>query len=180
MCCEQDLRCGPLRRRKRLTLATSLSVALAFGHGMMPVARADFVNFETPQVHPIDLSPDGTKLAVCNTADNRVEIFQVAAGTIYPVASIPTGLDPVSVRFRSTDEVWVVSEISASVSVISLSSRVVRATLPTLAEPADVVFAGSPQHAYVSCSVADTIRVFDPNNLSQAPVDVPAQAERPR
>lgn len=26
-----------------------------------------FVSFETPHVHPIDIGPDGTKLAVCNT-----------------------------------------------------------------------------------------------------------------
>src|SRR5712671_6077344 len=127
MCCEQDLRCVPLRRRKRLNLATSLIVALAFGHGMMPAGRADFVNFETAQVHPIDLSPDGTKLAVCNTPDNRVEIFHVSAGAMYPIASIPTGLDPVSVRFRSADEVWVVNQISDSVSIVNLTSQVVRA-----------------------------------------------------
>ena len=143
-------------------------------------ARATFVNFETPQVHPIDLGPDGRTLAVCNTADNRVEIFDVGSGTPSVVASIPAGLEPVSVRFRSTNELWVVNQLSDSVSVINLTAQVVRATLRTTDEPADVVFAGAPSRAYVSCSRANTIQVFDPANLGQAPVDIPIEAENPR
>jgi 6-phosphogluconolactonase (cycloisomerase 2 family) len=38
--------------------------------------EAAFVNFETPHVHPIALNPDNELLAVCNTADYSVEVFQ--------------------------------------------------------------------------------------------------------
>ena len=42
-------------------------------------ARADFVAFESGQVRPLALSPDGTRLFAVNTPDNRLEIFDVAA-----------------------------------------------------------------------------------------------------
>lgn len=157
-----------------------LAAGLLTGIWSSPASKADFVNFETPQVHPIDLSPDGTQLAVCNTADNRIELFDVTSGLPSLIVSIPVGLEPVSVRFRSTNEVWVVNQVSDSVSVINLTSQVVRATLPTRDEPADVVFAGSPQRAYVSCARANIVHVFDPTNLIQPPVDVPIEGESPR
>ena len=65
-----------------------------------------FVNFETPTVHPMALSPDGSTLAICNLADNRVEIFDVSGGYPEPVGDVPVGLDPVTVRFRNDGELW--------------------------------------------------------------------------
>jgi hypothetical protein len=38
-------------------------------------AHAAFTTFETGQVRPLALSPDGTKLFATNTPDNRLEIF---------------------------------------------------------------------------------------------------------
>lgn len=38
---------------------------------------AAFVNFETPHMHPIALSPDNELLAVCNTADYSIEVFHI-------------------------------------------------------------------------------------------------------
>ena len=43
-------------------------------------ARAAFVTFESGQVRPLALSPDGTRLFAVNTPDNRLEIFDVTAG----------------------------------------------------------------------------------------------------
>src|SRR6266545_5607936 len=68
-----------------------------------------FVNFETPPVHPIALSPDGGRLAVCNLPAARLEVFDAHSGAPVDVGSVPVGLDPVSVRFRTTNEVWVVN-----------------------------------------------------------------------
>ena len=77
---------------------------LATGHSLL--AQGDFVNFETPPVHPLDLSPDHTRLAVANGPDGRVEIFTLSAtGVPTPEVSIPTGIDPVSVRWRTTNEI---------------------------------------------------------------------------
>src|SRR5690606_7719370 len=56
------------------------------------------------------------------------------------------------VGVRSASEVWVVNHLSDSVSIVDVASqpaRVVR-TLLVGDEPRDIVFAGSPQRAFVS------------------------------
>src|SRR6185436_5176659 len=132
--------------RSRLLSVLTAAALLA------PAAAAQtFVNFETPHVHPLDLTPDGSRLLAVNTPDDRLEIFDVSGPAVTLVGAVPVGLDPVSVRARSNGEVWVVNQISDSVSVIDLATLRVRATLDTDDEPCDVVFAGSPQRAFVSC-----------------------------
>ncbi len=143
-------------------------------------AQSSFVNWETPQVHPLDLSPNGQRLAAVNTADGTVEFFDVTGAHVALVASVPVGVDPVSVRWRTDLEAWVVNHVSDSVSVVNFASLNVVATIATDDEPADVVFAGSPQRAYVSCSQANTIQVFDPASLTSAPVVIPIVGEEPR
>jgi YVTN family beta-propeller protein len=107
-------------------------------------------------------------------------VFDVTTGTPVPMGSVFTGLDPVSARFRTTTEVWVVNHVSDSVSVVDLPTMRVRATLATRDEPCDVVFAGSPVRAFVSCSQADAVMAFDPTNLAAPPLVVPIDAEDPR
>src|SRR5438270_5383524 len=94
-----------------------------------------FINFETAPVHPIALSPDHNRLAVCNLADGKLECFDVSSGHLVPLGSAPVGMDPVSVRFRSANEVWVVNQISDSISVVDWPTLRVVATLDTLAMP---------------------------------------------
>ncbi|MBX7256083.1 MAG: hypothetical protein K1Y02_06950 [Candidatus Hydrogenedentes bacterium] len=144
------------------------------------LAQNGFVNFETSQVHPIDLSPDRTTLAVCNTADARIELFDVSTGTPNSIGSVSVGVDPVTVRFRSNSEAWVVNHISDSVSIVDITAKHVTKTLQTKDEPCDVVFAGSPEMAFVSCSQVNTIQRFDPANLATPPTDIAIQAEDPR
>src|SRR4051794_24995797 len=122
-----------------------------------------FVNFETAPVHPIAISPDGQTLAVCNLPDGRLELFDISSGSPVPIGSVPVGIDPTSVRFRSDVEAWVVNQISDSVSIVDIATLRVTATLDTLDTPADVVFAGTPLRAYVSCALPNRIQVFDPN-----------------
>ncbi|MBL8861224.1 MAG: hypothetical protein JNK02_04350 [Planctomycetes bacterium] len=143
-------------------------------------AQSSFVNWEHPHVHPLHLSPDGTRLAAANTADGTVELFDVSGPSVAHVAVVAVGVDPVSVRWRTNGELWVVNHVSDSVSVIDVAALNVIATLGTDDEPADVVFAGSPQRAYVSCSQANTIQVFDPANLQAPPVVIPIVGEEPR
>lgn len=138
------------------------------------------VNYETPHVHPIDLTPDARTLLAVNTAGHALEVFDVQEGSPVPVASIPVGIDPVSVRARSNTEAWVVNHLSDSVSIVDLTQRVVVATLQTRNEPADVVFAGSPIRAFVSCSEANLIQVFDPTHLDQLPHHIAIGGEDPR
>ena len=162
---------SPFSRAAQLTLAAALAAV---------APAAAFVNFETPHVHPLDLSPDRTMLAAVNTAAHTLELFDVSTGLARRIGSLPVGLDPISVRFRTDGEAWVVNRISDSVSVVDVAARRVRATLATDDEPADVVFAGDPQRAFVSCSQTDTVLVFDPGNPNKRPRVVKIGAEKPR
>src|SRR6266850_980510 len=146
---------------------------------IVPTGPPNFVNWETAPVHPVSLSPDGNRLAVCNLPDNRLELFDVGGGIPVSIGSVPVGLDPVSARWRTSNEVWVVNYISDSVSVVDPSARRVIATLNTLDTPADVVFAGSPQRAFVSCSMPNTIQVFDPATRAVT-TQVLIDGERPK
>src|SRR5262245_28587151 len=74
-----------------------------------------FVTFESGQVRPIAKSPNGARLFVCNTPDNRLEIFDIDAGTLTHVSSVPVGLEPVAVAARTNTEIWVVNHLSDSV-----------------------------------------------------------------
>lgn len=125
------------------------------------VSTNSFFNWETPPIHPVALSPDGTRLVVCNLPDNRLEVFSVTNGIPVALGSVAVGLDPCSARFRTSDEVWVANFISDSVSIVSLSGMRVVATLSVSNEPSDIVFAGSPQRAFVTCAQPGLVQVFN-------------------
>ena len=143
-----------------------------------------FVNWEDPHVHPMDMTPNGQLLLVVNTPDNRLEVFSILSGVPMHHRSIPVGVDPVSVRARSNTEAWVVNHISDTVSIVSLISGSVVRTLKTRDEPCDVVFAGgigpAATRAFVSCSQANTVQVFDLSDLGAAPTNIPIVGEDPR
>ncbi len=128
------------------------------------ISSNSFINFETAPVHPVGLSPDGRMLAVCNLADGRVELLNCEGETVVWVGSVPVGIDPVSVRFRNTNELWVVNQISDSVNIIDMAKRAVVALLDTEDAPSDVVFAGG--QAFVSCAGANRVMVFDGESRS--------------
>src|SRR5437867_12146873 len=81
------------------------------------LGQGSFVNWENPHVHPLDKTPDGTRLLAVNLADNRLEVFDISTGTPRHTGMVPVGLDPVSVRARTNTEIWVVNHISDSVSL---------------------------------------------------------------
>ena len=132
----------------------------------VPPTSGSFVNFETPHVYPIDISPDGATLAACNTPDGRVEIYDInqTTGQLTHIDSVSVGYDPVSVRFRTNGELWAVNHISDSISVVDVATGIVTATIDTDDEPADVVFyqdsGNSDPLAAVSCSRPDLIQIF--------------------
>ena len=104
-----------------------------------------FIAFESGPVRPLVMSPDGSKLFITNIPDNRLEVFSISGGALTHTDSIPVGMEPVAVAARTNNEIWVVNQLSDSVSVIDLNAtppQVVR-TLLVGDEPRDIVFAGT-------------------------------------
>ncbi|MFM2164298.1 MAG: hypothetical protein RL325_735 [Planctomycetota bacterium] len=159
--------------------ALSAGVALLLSS---PAGAQSFVHFESPHVHPIELTPDGSRVVAVNTVDARLEVFEVLGVAPYlrHAGSVAVGIEPVSVRARSNSEVWVVNHISDSISVVDLGSMSVAATVLTGDEPCDVVFAGKLGRAFVTCSQVNRVEVYNPANLAAAPVVVPIAGEDPR
>lgn len=127
-----------------------------------------FLHFEARQVHPIAITPDGTRLVALNSPDGRLSVFNVTnSANPEPVliAEIPVGVEPVSVRMRDNDEAWVVNEVSDSISIVSLSRGVVIDTLRASDEPADVVFANGK--AFVTCARSNAVKVFDASSRAE-------------
>jgi DNA-binding beta-propeller fold protein YncE len=133
----------------------------------------EFTLFETGQVRPLALSPDGQHLYALNTPDNRLEIFQISGSASQPlshVASVQVGLEPVAVAARPSGEVWVVNHLSDSVSVVDASRPSharVACTLPVGDEPRDVVFAGAGRgRAFITTAHRGQNNPQDPQPLT--------------
>jgi DNA-binding beta-propeller fold protein YncE len=112
----------------------------------LPASGNAYTLFESLQVRPLAISPNGKLLFAVNTPDNRLEIFRINNGSLTPVGSISVGLEPVAVAARTNDEVWVVNHVSDSISIVKLDSAFVATVTRTLLvgdEPRDIVFAGS-------------------------------------
>ena len=60
---------------RHIGLACSFAVVVA----LATAASASFVEFESGQVRPLAMSPDGGHLFAVNTPDNRLEIFTSTA-----------------------------------------------------------------------------------------------------
>jgi len=145
---------------------------------VLPVSAFADKQWESPPVHPIEMSPDGTRLFAVHTADHRVVIYDLTGGGL-PVleAELTVGIEPITVRARGNSEIWVVNHISDSISIIDLATMNVSRTLLVGDEPTDVVFSGN--RAFVVMSQLDLVRVYDTTNLTAAPVDVPLNGADP-
>ncbi len=163
----------------RGTLRLLVSAAILAGAAAVP-AQLDFVHYETVHTHPLELTPGAQRLLAVNTADGRLLVFDASGSQPVVERAIPVGYDPVSVRARTLSEAWVVNHISDSVSVVDVTTGRTLATLVTDDEPADVIFAGTPQRAFVSCGEANTLLVFDPADLAAAPTRLEVVGEDPR
>ena len=56
-------------------LFISLAVVASLVTGAAPAMARSFVEFESGQVRPVAMTPDGTKLLAVNTPDNALEVF---------------------------------------------------------------------------------------------------------
>jgi YVTN family beta-propeller protein len=158
--------------------ARTLLLLFLFVYG--PVFSAtNFVNFETAPVHPIALSPDARLLAACNLPDAHVELYDLQTDSMSHKISLPVGLDPVTVRFRNDNELWVVNALSDSINIIDVRNFSVIRVISTRTRPADLVFAGKPLRAFVSCPPDNIVQVFDPDSGALVrTIDIPG--ERPK
>ncbi len=146
----------------------------------LPSEKPDFVNYESGQVHPMAISADGKMLYALNTPNNSVSVFSLANPLVPQlIREISVGLEPVSLCLRNEGELWVVENLSDAISVVSLKENRVVGTISIGDEPTDIVFAGSPQRAYVSLSGEDSVCVLDP--ITRRPIaTIPILAKTPR
>jgi YVTN family beta-propeller protein len=141
-----------------------LSALLVTGCAASAAAQT-FTTFETGQVRPLAMSPDGTRLFAVDTPDNRLEVFSISAGGLTHTASVPVGLEPVAVAARTNGEVWVVNHLSDSVSIVDVSTTPPRVTRTLLVgdEPRDIVFAGpGGNRAFITAAHRGQNRPGDP------------------
>jgi DNA-binding beta-propeller fold protein YncE len=114
-------------------------------------AAPNFVEFESGQVRPLAMSPDGTKLFAVNTPNGTLEIFNITPNGLASLATVPVGMEPVAVAARSNAEVWVANLLSDSVSIVTLNGTPhVTQTLIVGDEPRDIVFAGTNGYAFIT------------------------------
>jgi YVTN family beta-propeller protein len=144
-------------------VATALSYVFLAGalgacHSSTP-PPAPFVKptftFESGPVRPVVLSQDGSRLFVANTSNSSLDVFNVAPSGLSFAASVYVGLEPVAVAARSNTEVWVVNQVSDSVSVVDVSTTPphVARTLLVGDEPSDIVFGGAGRkRAFITTS----------------------------
>ncbi|ANM30925.1 hypothetical protein ABI59_17100 [Acidobacteria bacterium Mor1] len=153
---------------KRIEIAVIMLAVLWAG----ATAWAGYTNFEASHVHPIALTPDGTRLLAVNTPDALLEVFAVQPdGSLSASSAIPVGLEPVSVIARNNAEAWVVNNLSDTISIVDLSLGLTVRTLEVGDEPTDVAFAGG--RAFVSVSQEDKIRAWSLSDLDAAPAEIP-------
>jgi DNA-binding beta-propeller fold protein YncE len=137
-------------------------------------ANDSYTLFESGQVRPMAMSPNGRWLFVANTPDNRLEVYSVKEKGIKHCGSISVGMEPVAVAARNSSEVWVVNHLSDNVSVVKLGKRSCKGkdkvpgkvvnTLLVGDEPRDIVFAGKGEkkRAFITTAHRGQNRPGDP------------------
>jgi YVTN family beta-propeller protein len=140
-----------------------------------------YQNFEAPQVHPIALTPDGTRLLALDTPEQRLEVFQLNGSALTLTAEIPVGAEPTTVAVRNNSEAWVANWLSDSVSVVDLNAGNVTRTFDVGDEPTDIVFAGQQKElAFVCVSGLRQVKVYDPAAPDAAPQVITIRGKQPR
>src|SRR5690242_8957079 len=192
----------PDPRRKVLRASTLFALLLPLSLWLLSDAPVSFsqstsvLNFESPQVHPLALTPDGNRLLAVNSPNGTLSVFQLQSGLAPKlVGEIPVGLEPVSVAVRNNNEVWVVNWLSDSISIVDLATANVVRTIEVGDEPTDVIFAGSNREmAFVCVSGGGSlltgtsidhlgrgqIKVFDATNPAGFPQTIEIFGKQPR
>ena len=115
-------------KQKRASILHALVVSITLSQTTSVFAETNpyhqvFTTLESGQVRPLAITPDRKFLLAVNTPDAKLELFKITNGGLEHRASIPVGLEPVSVAVRNGEEAWVVNHLSDSVSVIELNDK---------------------------------------------------------
>src|SRR5262249_56687851 len=78
-----------------------------------------FTEFESGQVAPIAMSPNGARLFAVDTPNNTLEIFSITPAGLALESRVPVGLEPVTVTPRDDSAGLVAHLLSDSVRVVS-------------------------------------------------------------
>lgn len=140
--------------------------------------NSSYTLFESGQVRPLALSPDGKKLFAVNTPDNRLEVFDTTGESLRHCGSLSVGLEPVALAARNNREIWVVNHLSDSVSIVRIAKKVcenskrarrkppighIKRTLLVGDEPRDIVFAGDQsKRAFITTAHRGQNAPYDP------------------
>jgi len=173
---------------KRIVASAGLALALLYWFvrpNPSPVLAQSgpsiYRSFESPQIHPLALTPDGARLLAVNTPGASLSVFQLTGATPVLSREIPVGLEPVSVAARTNDEAWVVNWLSDSVSIVDLNAGNVVGTIDVGDEPTDVVFAGpGNSSAFICVAGLSQVKVYDANNPDTVPQVVNIRGKQPR
>ena len=178
---------------------------LAAGPMLMAQGRTDYMNVESPQVHPIEVVRVAGHdfIVACNTRNSTIEIFDTdESAAERRVHVVPVGLEPVSVRYHAgLQKLYTANFLGDSISVIGLDapsgsgslSAVIERTVHVGDEPLDIAFHSMPgpgdaiETLFVTHMSADGIgwrnaKSLVPiggNELVPAVVDVPFDTSDP-
>lgn len=149
-----------------LFLAVLAAPAAPLGSGGGPPAlprddlRGRWMLFESFPVDPVVFLSGTTRFFAINQPGSR--LIEYAQGSSQKLQEIPIGLGAVSLARRpDAQEIWVVDQLGASVSVLRRSNGRTLRTIRVGAEPTGIVFSASGDRAYVSCSAIDAVDVID-------------------
>ncbi|MFP6610689.1 MAG: beta-propeller fold lactonase family protein [Pirellulales bacterium] len=122
-----------------------------------------FANFESPQAHPIAISKNSERLYAVNTPGYSLWVYSLKNPASPKVTMrVPVGIEPVSLAEHTANEIWVVSHVSDSISVVDLSIGAVVETIQVGDRPGDIVFAGNPRRGFVTSMTGRNVAVIDP------------------
>jgi hypothetical protein len=147
--------CGPNASSDQDSVLEESAASLLNRPGSEPASSlfGPYTLFEADPVRPIAVLERSGLVAVTNTVDGVLELLTPTRHSLEPCGAVPVGLQPVAAAVvgeaRDRAELWVVNQLSDSVSVVSLDPRsckgeVVR-TLAVGDEPRDIVVASDSQ-----------------------------------
>lgn len=187
--------------KRQTALATVLW--LLSGSSTMAQGRTDYMNVESPQVHPLEVVAVAGQdfIVACNTRNSTIEIFDTDETQPERLLHVvPVGLEPVSVRYHAgLQRLYTANFLGDSISVIALSAPAgtlvaeLERTVHVGDEPLDIAFHAMPgpgdaiETLFVTHMSADGIgwrdaRSFAPiagNDLVPALVGVPFETSDP-